>query len=101
MKECLNALWKASRKGLLDEKTLLKKAELLFKLSKVNVKMEKEEGLVLDALKLSLEEGISVYDPLYIVLAEKRKLPLVTLDSVQAERAKERGIKVIFPPLER
>ena len=97
IKEVLNAIWKAQRKGLLEEKNAKMKASLLIELTKVNIHLIDEKTLIEDAFDISLRDKITVYDALYIALALKKLLPLLTLDELQASAAMRLGLKVIRP----
>ena len=48
-----------------------------------------------DALEISLQYKISIYDSLYLALALKKRARLLTLDERQADVAKRLGIEVL------
>jgi len=91
LKELGNALWKQvirGEVGLEDARQVLKH----FTERRV-VRFAAQEDLVLDAFNLSTSLNITVYDALYIALAERLKVELVTTDRKQAEKARELGVK--------
>ena len=45
---------------------------------------------------MAVKEKLTVYDTLFISLAKKNKLPLLTSDTKQAKAAKEEGVEVIL-----
>ncbi len=98
-KEVGNAIWKHSYLMKIID---MKKAEDLYSSllrlfeTKVII-LESENEYLKDALKLSLENGITIYDSLYIIQAEKYG-ELLTSDKKQANIAGKLGIKVYFIP---
>ena len=95
IKEVLNAIWKAQHRGLIGVKDAKKKASILVELTKINIRLFDEKMLVNEAFDISLRYKITIYDALYIALALKRRLPLLTLDEIQASVAEQLGLKVI------
>ena len=53
--------------------------------------------LFFDALRLSMGLKLPIYDTLYIALARKLKLPLLTLDLKQKRKAEEVNVETITP----
>jgi predicted nucleic acid-binding protein len=47
------------------------------------------------AIRIALENGLTVYDSLYLSLAEAMKSPLLSLDSRQGDVATKMGINVV------
>ena len=92
LKEAANALWKRVVKfhdlSKSDAASILKKLENI-------VKIAPQNDLLCSALEIAIEDGITVYDALYIAAAIKFKATLVTADRKQAEIAEKRNVKVI------
>ncbi len=55
-----------------------------------------EQKYIQDALDISLQYNITIYDALFIALAHKLGLELVTADHKQAEAASKQGVKAIL-----
>ena len=47
------------------------------------------------AVQIASESRLTVYDSLYLSLAQALKTPLLSLDIVQADVAKQMGLKVV------
>ena len=58
--------------------------------------IEDEAKYLVEALRCSIENRITIYDALFIVLARCRGLELVTADQKQARVAERVGVKVIL-----
>jgi len=96
LKEVANALWKDYYvKKRLDKDVVESLYKLMKKLANVNVILESETKYLDEAFRIALENGITVYDALYISLAKARNLQLLTLDRKQREIAEKLGIKTI------
>lgn len=75
--ECGNIVWKAVRQQRLDRAS----AELaIWSLTRRNIPTNPTVDLLPNAVSIALNFGRSVYDSLYVVLAAKRKAPLITAD---------------------
>jgi len=86
--EVANVLWKYARKGLLDVET---GAEILLALEEAPIEWHEDVALFREAYGLATELGRTVYDSLYLALAVRRDLTLVTAvrkfyDAVHASR---------------
>ena len=75
--ECANILWKKARLGDL---TAAEAKERLERLLRAPVRLAASRDLLTPALELSLELRHPVYDCLYLALAQRRGVPLVTAD---------------------
>ena len=60
------------------------------------LRMEPQESYLTDAFKIAVEAKVTVYDALFIALAKKKGLELVTCDAMQAEVAKRMDVKVLL-----
>lgn len=96
IKEVSNAIWKATCiHKYLDVDDALKTFTLLRRLIGKNIIIYPELDYLDKAFHIALNEGITIYDALYIALALEHKVSLLTLDKKQASIAKKLGVKVI------
>ncbi len=86
--EALNAIWKAVVRKRLDEEDAKERTEALKYLSKSLLLFEAENYLE-RGLEIALSEKITVYDALYIALAEELRAEFYTSDVKQFEAAKK------------
>jgi predicted nucleic acid-binding protein len=75
--ECRNILWKLVYRGLLPEADAKPKVTQLDRLKLVRTP---NASLLDDALTIALAQQASVYDAVYVALASRLGLPLVTAD---------------------
>ena len=75
--EAGNALWSKGRRGELSD---VEAADRLEALLVMPVLLVPSPGLAARALDLALGIGLTVYDALYLALAQARGVPLVTAD---------------------
>lgn len=97
VKEVTNTIWKAYITGRISKRNAEEKHKVLMKLIGVNIKLYSEEQVISDALQLSIELKLPIFDTLYIALAKKLKLPLLTLDLKQKRKAEEVNVETITP----
>ncbi len=84
--ECANVLWKAARfRGLPAEQA----AQLLVDLVAFPFNVTPVGDLLPRALALGLAHGLSIYDSIYIAMAERLTCPLITVDGRQSQAAAE------------
>lgn len=94
VKEVANALWKKVLQGDMELSTAL---EIVSDLSRGDVvRLVDQKELLGEALKLAAKTRITVYDALFIVLAKRMGLKLVTADRRQAKAAEEAAVEVIL-----
>ena len=95
LKETLNALWKYSYAFNMIGKShvILLYRKLLKIVDKGVIIIEPENNYLDKALEISLNEGITIYDSLYIAQALKYG-ELLTSDSMQAKKAEKYHIEV-------
>jgi len=96
LKEVLNALWKRIIRKEVKFEYAIKVVEKLMEYS--FFKIEKQNEYMLSAFKIASKRKITIYDALFIALAKKLNLPLITSDKKQAEIAKLENIKVAYIP---
>jgi predicted nucleic acid-binding protein len=94
VKEVANAIWRATRTGILSDEESKKAFSLLLRMVGRNLVLEPELEYLDGAFTLSNTYGITVYDALYVALALERNLPLLTLDEKQKRVAVALGIHV-------
>jgi predicted nucleic acid-binding protein len=86
--EVANALWRAcTLRGLIDEKAVYESLDSLYRLPVEP--MRHESGLVKRAVEISLKSGLSVYDSIYVSMAEREKAAVFTLDEKQRSVAQK------------
>ena len=94
-KEAINAVWKQrNRSQIIDEEAFIMIESLRCLIGKV-VKMEDESNYLEDAISITFKQNVTIYDALYIALAKKKELILLTSDRRQAKAAEREGVKVI------
>ena len=94
--ECANILWKKTRLGDLSRRDA---SECLALLLRSPVTLADSRGLVGLALQLSFELNHPVYDCVYLALAVRRSVPLVTADErlvSAARRQRKLAISVML-----
>ncbi|MCD6244484.1 MAG: type II toxin-antitoxin system VapC family toxin [Candidatus Korarchaeota archaeon] len=96
LKEVSNAVWKAFRRGFINAEDSMKKFSALLSLLHTNLELADETELLPSAFEMALKRNITVYDALYVELARRRGLPLVTCDELQAKVARDEGVEVIL-----
>jgi predicted nucleic acid-binding protein len=57
--------------------------------------IENEMDYIDEAFEIFIKQNITVYDSLYIALAKKKKLELLTADEMQAQAASLEGVRAI------
>ncbi|HDM91918.1 MAG TPA: PIN domain-containing protein [Candidatus Korarchaeota archaeon] len=96
VKEVSNAIWKAScLRGFISARDAVRAYMLLRSLVDKNITLYGSLEFLSDALEISLQYKISIYDSLYLALALKKRARLLTLDERQADVAKRLGIEVL------
>ncbi|RLF03925.1 MAG: PIN domain nuclease [Thermoprotei archaeon] len=87
-----NALWKKVRLGEMEAEVALKLLEAIPR----TVRIEPQAPLIPRAFEISLQYAITVYDAIYIALAESRGCELATCDEKQARAAERVGVAVLL-----
>ena len=96
VKEASNAIWKALVMGRISREEAKECYSILKELVSGGVLVLKDQLKYLDdAMGLAISRNITVYDALYIVMALKEGLCLLTLDQKQAQVARAEGVKVL------
>jgi len=95
LKETLNAILRAVRRGIISNEQAEKCVEALMELSKSNIKIVEQEDVLEEAFKIAVRNNLTIYDAVYIALSRKLKTTLITCDRRQAESARNEGISVI------
>ena len=88
--ETMNAIVKALRRGRIDIEDARLRITALESLKTMNV--ESTLKLLPRVPELVLDSKLTVYDAAFIVLAQEKMLPLVTLDKTQYEEAIRLGV---------
>ncbi len=95
LKEAANAVWAAALSGRLSRAESREALSILREFFAGNVVTRPQSDLVDAAFELALKHGITVYDSIYVVLALRESLPLLTFDAGQARAAGEEGVRVL------
>lgn len=94
VKEIANALWKKVVRGEMEYRVA---AEILRDIVEGKpFPIEKQDIYILEAFKIACENGITIYDSLFIALAKAKNLEIITSDSRQAETARKIGVKALL-----
>lgn len=89
--ECANILWKYVRRfGYSAEAARQDAADLV----RLSLQIVSTASLVEAALALALEHDLTAYDAVYVALAQKLSLPLVTADEALIQRLDSTGLDV-------
>ena len=94
LKELANALWKRVMRKELNVGLAVKLMNTI--LTRRIVRIYPQESLLVEALKLSTNTSLPIYDAIYIVLVRELKTELITSDVEQAKKAEELSV---FPIL--
>ena len=94
--ESANAILEASKSRRVDAETATKAIGAMRGLvERSNIKLYPEEDLVEGAFRIALEHDLTVYDSLFLALAQKLEGSLVSRDRKQMEAALRLGIDVL------
>ncbi len=86
--EVANALWRVcTLRGLIDEEAVFESLNSLYGLPLESIRQE--GGLIKRAVEISLESGLSVYDSVYVSVAERERATIFTLDEKQCRVAEK------------
>jgi len=96
VKEVANAILLAYKRGRIKLEEAGRAFEALNSLLNVNVKIEGQEALLREAFDIALKHEVTIYDALYIALARKRKVELISRDERQVKVAREVGVGVLL-----
>lgn len=95
-KEVTNAIWRRLARGEISPE----EAKIMFKAMKEilgkAIKIEEENAYIDEAFEISSKRGITIYDSLYIALAKRKGLRLLTADESQAQAASAENISTII-----
>jgi predicted nucleic acid-binding protein len=95
--ESYNAILTAIRDKRIIPANARSLTKVLSLLAEANIRIHPQKDLLDRAFELGNAFGLTVYDGLYLALAEKLKGSIITLDGKQANIAKQLGIEVIEP----
>ncbi|MGB9717136.1 MAG: type II toxin-antitoxin system VapC family toxin [Thermoproteota archaeon] len=95
VKEFYNAVWKAVNLKRIGVEEASRVLALFKEYVERNMALRREEEYTDKAFEIALENGITVYDALYIALAFHEKGSLLTLDDKQRYASKRLGITTI------
>ena len=92
-KETLNAIWKATRRGYLNRDDAFKAFKILKSIME-SIEVRSELNYLDKAFELSVETDSSIYDSLYLALAQSERRPLLTLDKTQKKLARKLSLPI-------
>jgi len=95
LKETLNAILIAARRGIISNEQAEKCVKALMELLKSNIKIVEQEDVLEEAFQIAMRNNLTIYDAVYIALSRKLKTTLITRDRRQAESARNEGISVV------
>lgn len=87
-KETVNAVWRRLRRGEISPEEARVMLKALKEIAGKVVKIVDENEYLEEAIGIAFTQNITIYDSLYIALAKREKLRLITADQAQAEAAK-------------
>jgi predicted nucleic acid-binding protein len=93
-KEIANALWKKVARNEMSYEVAMEVVRDI--VENKALRMESQESYLTDAFKIAVEAKVTVYDALFVALAKRKGLELVTCDATQAEAAKRMDVKVLL-----
>jgi len=89
--EAGNVIWKHVKMGRIKAEDAVKRAEVLKRLINTSKVYESKDFLV-DAVKLAVKYDVTVYDALFVALAQRLNDKLVTTDRKLWEKLKDSDI---------
>jgi len=96
VKEFYNAVWKATYlRNRLNRRQAEEALRLFMEYLSKNIELKDEIMYINDSYRIALSTGLTIYDSLYIALAVKENLPLLTLDQRQRAVARKLGISTV------
>jgi len=95
VKESCNVVLLAHRRGLINVEQSRKALKVVLMLADTNVKMYQQKELMGDAFRIASENGVTIYDALYLALAKRLGATLLSRDAQQIEVAKRVGVKTV------
>jgi len=96
VKEFYNAVWKALRlRKAVGVNEAMRIIQLFKEYLKRNMILEDERNHIDSAFKIAVENEITIYDSLYIALAQSIHKPLLSLDEKQRTVAQKYDVKVL------
>jgi predicted nucleic acid-binding protein len=96
MKETVNAIWKRLIQGEISFEDAKSMFEAMKEILSKAVVIENEMNYIDEAFEISIKRNITIYDSLYIALAKKKKLELLTSDEIQAQTASLEGVHAMI-----
>jgi len=95
IKETVNAIWKRVMRKEISLEETKDMFEAVKEILNKAVIIENEMDYIDEAFEISIRRNITVYDSLYIALAKKKKLGLLTADEIQAQVASLEEVRAI------
>jgi predicted nucleic acid-binding protein len=92
IKEAGNGLWKRVKRGEITGNVASKLYNTF--LEHLPIKLAEQKELYSDSMELAISNRMTLYDAMFIQLARKLGLPLVTSDREQTDICKKLGVQV-------
>jgi len=96
VKEAANAIWRRHVRGEITPETVKAMLKALKEIIGKAVKIEGEDEYLEEGLKIAFRQKITIYDSLYIALAKRKRLKLLTVDRFQTKAAKAEKVETVF-----
>jgi predicted nucleic acid-binding protein len=95
IKETVNAIWKRVMRKEISLEEAKDMFEAMKEILNKAVIIENEMDYIDEAFEISIKRNVTVYDSLYIAIAKKKKLELLTADEIQAQVASLEEVRAI------
>jgi predicted nucleic acid-binding protein len=92
--ESCNSVLTALRRSRITEREAEETISTLMSFTNTNINILPQEEIIEDGFKLAKENGLSMYDAIYIALAKKMDATLASRDPRQIEAARRSRVKI-------
>ncbi len=97
-KEVANAIWRAHVHGRTSREQANTMFRVLGKLIEASIRIEDQGPYMEEAVRISFDREITVYDSIYVAMAKGQALSLLTSDERQSRVAENEGVKTVLLP---
>jgi predicted nucleic acid-binding protein len=94
IKESCNAVLEAEKQGRISREDGEKVLQVILSLEDLNIKTVAQSGLIPAAFAIAQENGLTIYDSIYIALAKATGGSLASRDGRQLEIASKLGVRI-------
>jgi predicted nucleic acid-binding protein len=93
--ESSNAIAQARKNGRVDEEGARKMVESMLELVRSSsITIHTDQDLIEDAFRIAVDYDLTIYDSVFLALAQKLRGPLLSRDRKQIEAARKLGIEI-------